>query len=153
MLTTICVASESLKDFDGKPQKLNDYTGKGKWLVVMMWAHDCHACNAEAHQYVTFHEKHKNLDAQVLGISLDGSGKEKQAKAFLDRHKINFNSLIGEANVVANMYEDLTGADWFGTPTFLIYNPKGELKAQQVGAVPTDLIEAFIKKESQVVAN
>lgn len=142
-------SEELLQDFDGAPKKLADFTGQGKWLVVMMWANDCHVCNQEAHQYVAFHEKHHKIDAQVLGISLDGERSKNEAKAFIARHKLNFPNIIGEPEEVAGIYEDLTGVNWFGTPTFLIYNPKGELRAQQVGAVPVNLIEDFMKKESK----
>lgn len=143
-------ASSGLKDFSGKADELQDFTGKGKWTIVMFWAHDCHVCNKEAQQYVDFHERHKNKDAEVLGISLDGKVHKSDALAFLQRHKINFPNLIGEPENVTGLFEELTGADWFGTPTFLIYNPAGELRAQQVGAVPVTLIEAFMEKESVV---
>ena len=32
--------------------------------------------------------------------------------------------------------------------TFLIYSPKGELVVQQIGAVPTELIENFISSQA-----
>jgi len=144
--------AESLKaeltDFNGKAQTLESVTGKGKWSIVMFWAHDCHVCNKEAHSYVDFHQKHNQTDAEVIGVSLDGKTNKKQAVEFVKRHKLNFTNLIGEPDDVAGIFEDLTGADWVGTPTFLIYNPKGEIRAQQVGAVPVDLIESFIAKET-----
>ena len=141
-------SKDELADFKGSPKTLESMTGQGKWSIVMFWAHDCHACNKEAHQYVAFNDKHKNTDAEVIGISMDGKKHKKDAEAFISRHKLNFTNLIGEPYDVAGIFEDLTGADWVGTPTFLIYNPKGELRAQQVGAVPTDLIEEFMAKES-----
>ena len=110
------------QDFKGKSQVFENYLGKGKWLVVMMWASDCHICNREAHQYVDFHMIHSDTDATVLGISLDGENHKNEALGFIKKHS--------------------------GTPTFLIYSPKGELKAAQAGAVPTELIEDFIKKNS-----
>jgi len=141
-------ANGGLTDFSGNARLLEDFTGKGKWTIVMFWAHDCHVCNQEAHQYVDFHNRHKNKDAQVLGISLDGKAHKSDAEAFLKRHKVNFPGLIGEPDLVAGLFEELTDATWRGTPTFLVYNPKGELRAQQVGAVPVKLIEAFMEKES-----
>lgn len=140
-------AKDKLYDFSGKLHQLDEYTGKGKWTVVMIWAHDCHNCNDEAHQYVDFHKKHKDKDAVVLGVSLDGKGKKTQAEAFVNRHKLNFDNLLGEPMEVAGIYEELTEVAFVGTPSFLIYNPKGEFRAQQAGAVPTSLIEAFMEKE------
>ncbi|MGW8227820.1 MAG: peroxiredoxin family protein [Gammaproteobacteria bacterium] len=135
-----------LQDFNGKPKDISDYSGKGKWLVVMIWASDCRVCNKEAHAYVDFHFVHSDDDAQVLGISIDGQAKMAEAQKFIERHKINFPNLIGEPAVVANLFTQLTGTHFAGTPAFLFYDPKGELRAQQLGAVPIKLIEDFIKQ-------
>jgi peroxiredoxin len=147
------LASEGLQDFNGKPSSIEHYTGKGKWLVVMLWASDCGVCNREVHQYTAFHKNHANKDAVMLGISLDGAEKKTDAEAFLSRHKVNFPSLIGEPEVVAGLYQNLTGAQFNGTPTFMVYNPKGELIGAQEGAVPPAIIESFIQKESQAANN
>ena len=146
-------ASEGLTDFDGKPSAIENYAGKGKWLVVMLWASDCHVCNQEVHQYKTFHQKHADKDAVILGVSLDGDGKKAEAQQFMSRHKVNFPSLIGEPEVVAGMYQNLTGSEWVGTPTFMVYTPKGELIGAQVGAIPPATIESFIDRESQAADN
>ncbi len=47
-----------------------------------------------------------------------------------------------------NNLESLTGQQFRGTPGFLIYGPSGELRAQQIGAVPVNLIENFIANNS-----
>lgn len=139
---------KGFEDFNGNPQVIENYTGKGKWLVVMLWASDCYICNREAHQYVDFHLLHADKDATVLGISLDGQSRKKEAKTFIKKHSIDFPNLIAEPEYVSAFYKDVTGQFFAGTPSFLIYSPAGELKAVQMGAVPTSLIEAFIEKES-----
>jgi peroxiredoxin len=146
-------AMESLTDFKGNPRTIADYAGKGKWLVVMVWASDCHVCNQEVHQYVAFHKKHATKDAKVLGISMDGKEKQADAEAFLQKHQVNFPSLIGEPEVVAGLYQNLTGATWRGTPSFMVYKPDGELIGAQAGAVPTQIIESFIERESLAAQN
>lgn len=148
LLSTTAYAEEKFDDFNGNQKSVADYTGNGKWLVVMLWASDCHVCNQEAHQYVDFHKQHKSKDAQVLGISLDGKTKKNDAKEFLKRHKINFPSLIGEPENVASMYQELTGGTWVGTPSFMVYTPSGELLGAQAGAVPVSVIESFIERET-----
>jgi peroxiredoxin len=137
---------KGFEDFNGKPQQLENYLGKGKWLVVMIWASDCHICNREAHQYVDFHMIHSDTDATVLGISMDGASRKKEAEKFIKRHSVDFPNLIAEPDYVSAFYQKLTGQYFAGTPSFLIFSPKGELKAVQAGAVPTSLIEDFIKK-------
>ena len=84
----------------------------------------------------------------MLGISMDGKEKLKDAEGFIKRHQLNFPNLIGEPVDVAMEYMHLTGAEWVGTPTFLIYGPGGTLLAKQEGAVPVELIEKFIKSHN-----
>ena len=146
-------AGADFQDLEGKPRSLEDYTGKGKWVVVMIWASDCHICNAEAQQYDIFHGNHMNKDAIVVGISMDGAAGRKDATAFVERHMLTFPNLIGEPEAVAGLYTGSTGRPWIGTPTFLIYGPDGRLMAEQVGAVPTELIEEFMAREAQAAGS
>lgn len=141
-----------LADMNGQARTISDYAGKGKWLVVMIWASDCYICNMEAHNYVDFQTFHQDKDATILGISMDGPQNKPAAEGFIKRHSVNFPNLIGTPEDVAGMYTQLTGAPFQGTPTFLVYDPEGKLRAQQVGAVPTDLIENFIKSHTQASA-
>jgi len=136
-----------LKNFDGTLHTLDEFTGKGKWAIVMIWASDCGVCNAEAKNYVKFNKAHKDKDAYILGISMDGDERQLDAEAFIDRHGVDFHNLIGEPDTVAGLYSSLTGRPWVGTPTFLLFNPAGELRAAQVGAVPPHIIESFMAKE------
>ncbi len=133
-----------LTDFAGKQSTIDEFAGGDKWLVVMIWASDCHICNTEVVEYMAFHEAHKDKDASVLGISMDGASRKKEAQDFLDRHLVNFPSLIGEAEAVTKLYAQLTGSFLAGTPAFMIYDPSGELAAKQVGAVPVKIIEEFM---------
>lgn len=137
----------SLRDFDGRERSLSEFTGSGRWLVVMIWASDCHVCNSEVYQYVDFHDMHHDRDAEVVGISLDGQAGRSDAAAFLERHSVSFPSLIGEPEQVARLYTELTGDRFVGTPSFLVFAPSGELRARQAGAVPTSIIEQFIRQQ------
>lgn len=133
----------------GQPQSIEQYAGKGKWLVVMIWVSDCHVCNQEVRSYLEFHKRHTRIDASVLGVSMDGKLKEKEALAFIQKHKLTFPNLIGEPETVAQKFTEISGAAWIGTPTFLIYAPDGELLAQQTGAAPVSLIEDFIRSNQE----
>ncbi|MGD8568293.1 MAG: TlpA disulfide reductase family protein [Gammaproteobacteria bacterium] len=148
----MATADTSLKDFDGNVKNVDQYTGNGKWLVVMLWASDCAVCNREVHEYVAFHKQHHNKDARMLGVSLDGEAKKADARGFLKKHNVNFPSLIGDPLTVAAMYQNLTGDTWVGTPSFMVYTPDGKLLGAQAGAVPVSVIESFIQRESSGAA-
>lgn len=139
---------KGFQDFQGNSQTLKNYVGKGKWLVVMIWASDCHICNKEAHQYVDFHMLHSDEDATVLGISADGESRKAEAEHFIKKHSVDFPNLIAEPGYVGAVYKELTGASFVGTPSFLIFSPEGELKAADAGAVPSSVIEEFIAQNS-----
>jgi peroxiredoxin len=144
-LGTLTAEEPFLRDPDGGLHALAEYTGQGKWTVVMIWASDCHVCNEEAHAYSEFHRRHRDGDATVLGLSLDGWEGRDAALGFIRRHELPFPNLIGEPERIAALYWSLTRRSWVGTPTFLVYGPDGTLLAQEVGAVPVDLIEAFMR--------
>ena len=125
-------------------ESLENYTNDGKWLIVMIWASDCIACNNDAGSYSDLHTRHKNGNASVLGLSIDGDVKRDEAIAFTKRHEISFPNLIANPDAVANYYAQITHTTWVGTPSFLIFNPQGNLEAKQAGAVPAEMLEQFL---------
>jgi peroxiredoxin len=133
-----------LKDFNGKDVNVNQYIGKGKWVVVAIWAHDCHICNEEIHEMTAFHKTHKDKDAIVLGVTIDGIDQKKLAQGFIDKHKLPFDNLIAEPDQAVLM--GFGGGAFVGTPTYYVYTPQGEIAAKNVGPVSQADIEGFIKE-------
>ena len=128
----------------GDFSSVDDYSQPDKWLIVMIWAHDCQVCEREVDDYQRFHQRHAENDALVLGITLDGDERKPQALEFVARHGLGFDNLIGEPETVVAYYQIVTGSRWVGTPSFLIFGPDGELKAKQAGAVEVEIVENFI---------
>lgn len=133
---------ENLKS--GAFETIENHSQQGKWLVVMIWAHDCEICEREVGDYQQFHRKHADNNATVLGVTLDGAERQQAALDFVARHQLKFENLIAEPEVVTAYYQITTGSRWVGTPSFLIFGPDGQLMAKQVGAVATDVVEQFI---------
>lgn len=144
--------SVELKDFEGQGQELTTFVGQGHWSVVMIWAHDCPICNEEVQAYDLFHLEHEDGDVRVLGISIDG-GAEDQAIAFIQRHEPSFTNWIGRAPDVARMVLDLSGSPLMGTPTFLVFDRDGTLRAMQAGRLDPRLIEEFIARQEGAKAS
>ena len=149
-MTLVAHAADEITftDFAGEPRTIESYAGDGRWLVVMVWAHNCHVCNQEAEAYAQFHDAHRDSDAHVLGISLDGAAHKADAEAFIERHDLPFPNLIGEPERVMLSYLVLTQTQFRGTPSILLYGPDGKLRAAQAGAVPVTSIEAYIARNS-----
>ena len=139
----------NLKDMQGTPMSLHDFAGKKQWLVVMVWQSDCHVCNQEAGNYEAWQQKRKSDGIKLLGITTDGWDNKDAAQGFIDRHKVTFTNALVEYGDLDAYYQLNIGKSFFGTPAFLIFSPQGEILAEQVGAVPVDLIDNFIKEKTQ----
>ncbi len=136
-----------LKDFSGNEHNVSEYIGKCKWTVVVIWAHNCPTCNREIHHMTFFHDAHKDKDATVLGVSVDGWSKRKKAQIFVDTHALNFPNLIAEPR--QGVMIKFGGGNFYGTPTFYIYSPKGEFLARQDGPLTQKDVEKFINSARQ----
>ncbi len=139
---------ETLYDFEGRPHVLEEYLGKGKWLIVTAWASDCAVCNKEIPELVAFHNAHRDRDATVLGISVDGAGRKPEAQAFIARHHVSFPNLLDHGRAFKAIYLRATGRPWFGgTPMNLVYAPDGRLAARRISPLAKAEIETFIERE------
>ena len=137
-----------LQDLHGNVRVLEQYTNKGNWLVVMLWASDCVVSKRRISSYNDFYNTSAVKNLEVLGVSLDGFENKQQTIQFIKNHEINFPNLIGNGTTIESMFQLLTGQFQFATPSFLIFSPTGELVAQQVGALPPEKIENFILSQN-----
>jgi len=120
--------------------------GNGKWQLVMIWSTDCHICAAMKPTLSAFHDKHKESDAQVYGIALDGRQNIELVERYMIDHKVSFPTYIGELGLIAVNFEINTETRFAGTPTYLLFNPTGELVGMDVGMLSIDELEAFIAR-------
>ncbi|MEM7258626.1 MAG: TlpA disulfide reductase family protein [Pseudomonadota bacterium] len=141
-------AGMELHDTDGQIVDLDDYTGNGKWLLVMLWSTSCHICEAQKPSISAFHTKHKDIDAQVLGVAIDGMGNIDAIKKNMETHKTSFPSLVGELVIVASHYQGMTEEALRGTPTYLLFDPQGELVGNNPGPLRIEAIEQFMARHA-----
>jgi len=143
----ITLPTLTLKGADGQNHSMHEYLGKGQWVVVNIWGPKCPPCVDEMPELQNFHDDHKDKDAIVLGIALDfpgfGPAKEHQVLAFIEDYFISFPVLLGDAQSITH----LGGGVLRGTPSTLLFDPAGKLKAVQVGQVTQEIIENFINKQ------
>ena len=139
--------SIALRDLDGRERNVNEFIGKGKWTVVVAWAHDCRICDREIGEMSALHRAHSKKDATVLGVTLDGAAQLPQARAFVKRHKLPFVNLVAEPK--QEIMRQFGAGDFVGTPTYYIYNPKGEIVGQNIGPVSRKEVEDFIASDQK----
>ena len=148
---TLCLLSSigsafELEDFNGTPINLDDKIGKDKWTLVMFWAHHCGVCKAEFPTISEFHSARDDVD--VIGISIDGDENKHLAQEFIDSTNPSFSSYITSLTLVALNYQVITEEEFRGTPTFLLFNPQGELLGNNPGKLSVESLEKFINKNS-----
>jgi len=146
-LSQTSLAENGLTDLEGEAAQFSDYVHEDRWLVVMIWSWTCPICANEMPRYARFHDRHMDDRLAVLGISLDGPAAVMEGWGFTEEHGVTFPNLIAKGEDVARFFYQQTGQSLRGTPTFLLYAPGGELKAVQVGPVPPENIEVFIKNQ------
>ena len=59
---------------------------------------------------------------------------------------MSFDNLIGELTVVAFNYEASTEEPLQGTPTYMMFNPQGQLVGHNPGPVKIEALEKFIQR-------
>lgn len=135
--------SVQLRDLDGKPRNVNEFIGQGKWIIVAVWAHDCRICAEEIHEMSALHKARGEKDTAVLGVSIDGMERIKEAQGFVTRHKLPFVNLVAEPE--REVLLRFGGGPFIGTPTFYFYDPTGRIVARNVGPTTQKAVEEFIE--------
>jgi len=135
-----------VQTLDGRQAGLGEFLSKDKWTVVMVWTTYCGACRKQYPLISEFHRKHKDKDATVLGISLDGYGQGEKIKAYQAAHAQNFPSVIADSDDFIDKYQRTTGEPFTGTPTYLLFDGKGGLRAYIDGLISIADIEGYINR-------
>ena len=140
---------QAFTDFQGKSIELLDYVGKGKWTIFEVWASDCPYCPDGVFYMKDFKARYPQAD--LYGISLDGDSGQvagrKDAQGFIKKHQINFPTLMSSTLELDHFLTKQGEQALVGTPALLIYNPKGELKGVESGAIIAQDVIDFIASE------
>lgn len=138
----------ALSDMQGNEKRFADMLSKDKWTVFEIWASDCPAC-PDAVFYMKNLKKRYGHKVELIGVSVDGDhGRQGKAmaQAFMKKHQLTFPTLLSRTVEVDNFlynYEE----DLYGTPSVLIFNPAGELRGIEVGAIISQDVIDFIEQE------
>lgn len=131
----------SLPDTQGKVHTLSQYAGK--WVVINYWATSCPPCIKEIPQLMTFHEKHKDHDAVVLGVDFEDIPLA-WLKDFMDSMSMSYPVLQSNPSQRITPFGAV-----IALPTTFIVSPTGQLVAHQAGAITAADLEAFIKRQTE----
>jgi thioredoxin-related protein len=136
-------SAAAVTDLQGKDIAIKSLVGKGRWTVFELWSSECHMCKKSIESTNQFHTA--NPQVKMYGIALDGPGREEAVQEFIDQHNIAYPTLISDAVEMDTFLYKTAHESFIGTPTLLVFDPKGELVAVQPGAVTPTELSNFIK--------
>ena len=136
-------SAAAVTDLQGKDIAIKSLIGKGRWTVFELWSSECHMCKKSIESTNQFHTA--NPQVKMYGIALDGPGREEAVQEFIDQHNIAYPTLISDAVEMDTFLYKTAHESFIGTPTLLVFDPKGELVAVQPGAVSPTELSNFIK--------
>lgn len=135
-----------LEDLQGNYHNVSEYIGHGKWTLVNIWSPTCAQCVVEMPDLNKFHLAHREIDATVLGITIDFPsfkyGKKDLAAAFIKKHNIRFPILIGDQELAS----EISGKHLKAIPTTYFFHPDGHLVTRWPGIVTKEELEEFIQR-------
>ncbi len=118
--------SFTLPSQENLPVSLNDY--KGKWVVLYFYPKDqTSGCTIEAHNFQRDLKKYEDMNAVVLGVSLD---TVESHKTFCTKDSLTFKLLADPSRKVVNEYgvpvKSFGPMHYAERDTFLI-SPEGKI--------------------------
>lgn len=141
--------SMKMKKLDGNSGSLKEHVGQGKWTLVMFWETTCSICKQQEPEYAKFHTEHKDKDAEVVAISIDGMENVDLIKSYKKEYSLPYHVMVTDKQEVRDQYLAATDEQFRGTPTYLLFSPEGELKAAQPGMLPASSVENYISKSAE----
>lgn len=133
-----------LQSTNAERVNLLDYLGDGQWKLVMFWSTDCIPCEQQKPMIEAFNQSHADTDASVIGIALDGMENIAGIQKLIDHHQPSYPNLVVFTDVFHRQYRELTGKDFRATPTYLLFNPSGELSGVRTGKIERAMLESIL---------
>lgn len=136
-----------MEGLDGEQHSLKEYIGKGQWVVVNVWATACPYCRRELFDLASFHDRHSENDAMVLGLTLELATFEMPDKdyveSFASTYLIDYPLLLVSGETASKV----TGKTVHTVPMTFFYNPKGKMVYHFTGELNEAILEGVIKGE------
>jgi len=111
---------------------------QGKVVLVNFWATWCGPCRAEIPAFLEVYKEYKSKGFEIIGVSLDQDGWKK-VNPFIDRFKITYPVVIGDANLVKAY------GDFNAIPTSFVVDRKGNIVTEHVGLLSKEDLIKLIK--------
>jgi len=126
-------------EYDGKVQKLSDYVGKGKYVLVDFWASWCGPCRQEIPNLIKIYNDYKGEDFEVLGVATwDEPNDTKKA---IEEMGIPYPQIMNAQKAGSDAYSIE------GIPEIILFGPDGTILQRGLrGADVEEAVKNALKK-------
>lgn len=135
-----------LRTLSNEPISLNKIIDNGKYTLVMVWATNCPLCEEQKPMIQAFHVDYKDTKANVVGIAIDGIGKIDEINTIIDKSKPTYTNYVAAASTFLDDFEFATGKRFNATPTYIMFDPKGNALAVAIGVVTREQLDGAISQ-------
>lgn len=124
--------------YDGNAQKLSDYVGKGKYVLVDFWASWCAPCRAEMPNLKEVYEKYHGDQFDMVSVAVWDENADTIRAA--EELGITWNQIINGQEIPTSIY----GIE--GIPHIILFGPDGTiLKRNLRGAEIGETVAKYVK--------
>ncbi len=106
-------------EYEGKVQKLSDYVGKGKYVLVDFWASWCGPCRGEIPTIIELYNKYAGEKFEVLGVAT--WDEPEDTKAAIEELGIKYPQIMNAQKAGSDAY----GIE--GIPQIILFGPDGTI--------------------------
>ena len=127
-------------EHNGKIQRLSDYVGKGKYVLLDMWASWCAPCKAEIPNLRELHNTYKDKGLTVLGLFV--WDKKENLKKAMEEEGIDWPQLFDKDMTAPQIY----GVS--GIPHIILFAPDGTILMRKLrGQYMIDAVNEVMKNQ------
>jgi thiol-disulfide isomerase/thioredoxin len=146
--TAAQAAGIGLRTLDGVDTTLAEQVPAGRWTLAMIYTTYCGVCRSEYPVISAFHDAHKDKDARVIGIALDGYAEIDTVRRYVAKKPFSFPSVVGEPAIVGAAFAAATDEAFTGTPSYLLFNPARQLVAARSGTLSREALEDYLARQA-----
>lgn len=136
-----------MEDIHGDKHLLSEYTGKGKWVVVNIWATSCPYCVHELDVLTEFYAQRHEKNAIILGLTLDWPGFGYPDKDYLRNFALDYFIDYPLFLVDRELANKIIGKSVDMIPLTFFYNPEGKLVYRLNGVVTSKILEDVVSNK------
>jgi thioredoxin-dependent peroxiredoxin len=122
----------TLPSQDGSKISLHDF--RGKWVVLYFYPKDgTSGCTLEAHNFQRDIAKYQELNAEIVGVSVDTADSHKE---FCAKQGLHFKLLADTEKKVSEAYDSLMMIVHFSQRNTFLIAPDGKIAKVWMGVSP-----------------